>query len=803
MGNLTKNRRLIGEQAQKLIMVLFVLLGVGCSTTKNLPEGEILYIGQKETTFTKSSEDEMNGDLLSELEGALNKAPNNSLLGSVRYRRPFPIGLWIYNGTINAKSKFGKWINKTFGAKPILVSSVNPEIRAKIATNILHDFGYFNGSVSSKIIPHKRNRNKAYVKYTVEVGGRPYLVDTLTYIKFDRAIQNTLDYTYPWSKVKRDDQFNVLSLDAERKRVSEILRNLGYYYFNPNLLTYEADTTAVKGCVNLRMKPVNGVSKLAQEKRYLGKTSFYIRGKNGEKTNDSLMYRDLKIYYYNKLEVNPKMLYRWVNADRFTSNSFEKKQADRRLFNQTRHEQMQERLSEVAIFKYIETQYIPRNEDAKNDTLDVEINAALELPMDAQLDFNLTSKSNNQMGPGAAFTLGRRNVFGGGERWDIKLKGSYEWQVGGNRSSHAMNSYELGLSSSLTFPKLFFPTVSNREFTYPTSTVVQLYGNQLNRAKYYTMLSFGGKFSYDIQPKRTMKHTITPLRLTFNILRRTTAEFDSIARINPALYVSLQNQFIPAMEYTFTYDDLAVRRKKNRLWWQTTFTSSGNITSLIYAAAGKKLSQKGKDLLGSPFAQFLKVNSDLRYTWNIDRKNSLVGRVAAGIIWTYGNSLIAPYSEQFYVGGANSIRAFTVRSIGPGGFIPNRDSRYAFIDQTGDIRLEANLEYRFNLIGNLNAALFLDAGNVWLLRDDLVTNSISGNKASQNRENGRFSFKDFLQQIALGTGFGLRYDLDFLVLRLDWGIGLHLPYKTNKSGFYNIENFKDGYGFHFAIGYPF
>lgn len=777
----------------------------GCSTTKNLPEGEVLYVGQKKTIFDKEVDGRVGGTAMSELEGALNKAPNNSLMGSTRVRYPLPIGLWYYNRFVNSKSKYGKFMLRTFGAKPVFISSVNPDMRTKIGTNILHDFGYFNGKVTSEVIPHKKNVRKAYVKYDVNFG-EPYYVDTLVYVNFERSIQNMLNNAAPWSKVKAGEQFSVLDLDAERKRVSNILRNLGYYYFNTSMLTFEADTTQVAGRVSMRMKPIKGLPKEAQKKYYIGDTSFHLLGPKGEEPDTMMRYKDLDIYYYKKLKVRPAMLYRWINADQYTANSFTRRRGQKRLYNETRHNQMLERLSEVSIFKYIETQYIPKDSTLlSNDTLDIQIRSALELPMDAQFDFNLTSKSNDQLGPGAAFTLSRRNVFGGGERWDIKLKGSYEWQVGGNKGtkSSVMNSYEFGASTSLTFPKLFLPKVHKREFHFPASTTAQIYVNQLNRAKYYKMLSFGGKLSYDLAPKKTMRHTITPLRLTFNILRSTTADFDSIARINPALYISLQNQFIPAMEYTFTYDNSSVRRKNNNIWWQSTITSSGNITSLIYAAAGEKLNDKGKDLLGTSYAQFLKFNSDFRYTWNITKKQSIVTRVAGGIIWSYGNSLIAPYSEQFYVGGANSIRAFTVRSIGPGGFVPNRNSRYAFIDQTGDIKFEANLEYRFNLIGNLNGALFLDAGNVWLLRDDARLHEEGDNVLQQRRDNGKFDISKLGKQIALGTGLGLRYDLGFLVLRFDWGIGLHMPYETSKKGYYNIEKFKDSIGFHFAIGYPF
>lgn len=209
-----------------------------------------------------------------------------------------------------------------------------------------------------------------------------------------------------------------------------------------------------------------------------------------------------------------------------------------------------------------------------------------------------------------------------------------------------------------------------------------------------------------------------------------------------------------------------------------------------------EIQQKEKELLGNPFAQFLKYSSEVRYTYHISEKQQLATRLMGGVIWAYGNKTIAPYSEQFYVGGANSIRAFTVRSIGPGRFHPANNSGYSYVDETGDIKLEANLEYRFRIFsnfmgGNLNGAAFLDAGNVWLMRKD------------EARPGAEFNLRHFFDSIALGTGVGIRYDLSFLILRLDFGFALHVPYDTEKSGYYNIPKFKDGMGIHFAIGYPF
>ena len=192
----------------------------------------------------------------------------------------------------------------------------------------------------------------------------------------------------------------------------------------------------------------------------------------------------------------------------------------------------------------------------------------------------------------------------------------------------------------------------------------------------------------------------------------------------------------------------------------------------------------------NPYAQFLKLETKFTKLWTIKSHTTIAAHINIGAIWAYGNSTIAPYTEQFYVGGANSVRAFNVREIGPGRYRSTSRNR-SYIEQTGDIKVLANLEYRPHLVGNLYGALFLDAGNVWTLQED------------SSRPSSEFKFKNFLKEMALGTGVGLRYDLDFFIIRLDWGIGLHVPYATGITRFYNIPKFRDAQTLHLAIGLPF
>lgn len=765
-------------------MLVAVCLLAACSTTKNLPEGETLYVGVKDMEVINEDKTPAGVQALEEVEAALSYPPNNAVLGSNSLRFPVPFGLWIYNGFAKYQEKrgLGRWIFNKLAANPVYLSTVNPDTRVKVAANLLRDYGFFNGAVSYSVDSMK-NPRKAKLSYKIDMAN-PYYLDSIMYLNYPSRADSLIRATYKQRVLRKGDNFSVLQLEAERQRLSTLFRNNGYYYFRPEFITFRADTLRKPGYVSLQVVPRKGVPVEARRPYYIGKTSVYLTGHRGEQPTDSLAFGDMIIHYHGKKPGIREAVLR----KRFLFKEGE-------LYSQIRQTYTQEALSRLGVFKYAEFRYFPKDTLPSCDTLDVKVNAMFDLPYDGELELNVTTKSTDQTGPGAAFSLSRRNFMRTAAKLSFQLKGSYEWQTassGVSGSKSKMNSYELGMSFSLDYPRIVLPWIRNRvdRFRFPSHTSFKLYANQLNRARFFKMLSFGGTVSYDFRPSRTWKHTVTPFRLTFNTLQHTTSEFDSIMDVNRSLALSLGNQFIPAMSYTFTYDN-ALLKKRHNLWWETSFTSAGNVTSAVYAMFGDGFKKKDKKLLKSPFAQFLKMTSEVRCLFKVGEKQHIAARLMGGVLYAYGNQTVAPYSEQFYIGGANSIRAFTVRSIGPGTFRPNPDNRYGYIDETGDIKMEANVEYRFPILGDLYGAAFLDAGNVWLLRGD------------EARPGGKFALKDLGKSIALGTGFGLRYDLTFLVIRLDMGVALHAPYDTGKSGYYNIPKFKDGLGLHFAIGYPF
>ena len=451
-------------------------------------------------------------------------------------------------------------------------------------------------------------------------------------------------------------------------------------------------------------------------------------------------------------------------------------------------------LSNMQIFSRLQFTCTPRDTTQMCDTLDVRLDVTMDQPIEAEFDFNITQKSNSQIGPNAAILLSKRNAFGHGETFTLKLKGSYEWLTKGAqvvKGQDQINSYDAGAGVSITYPWLVFPGLNKKRFRYPTSTSFKFDFDHLNRSGYYRLLSFNAEATYAFQTSRSFIHRVTPLSLTYDRLEHTTAKFDSIASQNRALLVSLQDQFIPAMQYTLIYDNNWDIHRRFNTWMEVSVKESSNLIGGVSTLMGwKKFDEKGKKMFSSPYSQFLKLTFDLRNKYKLTDKSLIATRLYAGALWSYGNSSFAPYSELFYVGGANDIRAFAARAIGPGRYY-DYQGRGTYLDQAGDLKLEANIEYRFNLVSNLHGALFLDAGNVWMLRRD------------DGHPSGDFRSGSLLNSIALGTGFGFRYDLEFLVLRLDLGIGLHAPYDTGKSSYYNMPKFWDSLGFHFAVGYPF
>jgi len=760
------------------ISALCIALLAACSSTSKIPEGEQLFTGLKKIKYVNYTDGDHFDETKKELDAALAAKPNGSLFGSSYYRSPIQFRLWMWNAFSDSESKMGKWLTKNFGKAPILMSQVNPELRTSVAESVLKNKGYFRGKVDYETFTQS-NPKKGKIGYTVKMN-HLFTLDSIEYENFPPVPDSLIDATLSDAKIHRGDPFDVSTLESERQRIGTLLRNNGYFYYQPNYASYLADTLAVPGKVQLKMELADGVPEQALHQWYIGKIDIDIRKQFMERLNDSITRRSSVIHFNGKRpKLRPRIITRNVKFRKGQQYSYEN------------YLESLNKLTAMGLFNVIDFKFTPRDTLPTCDTLDLRLNCVLDKPYDFYIETNLTGKTTGRLGPGLSLGFTKRNAFRGGEKLNVNLWGSYEWQTGHkyDGSSSKVNSYEYGLEASLEFPRLVLPGFRLRtKFYSQPSTYLKVSFDDLNRAGFFRRRVISSEWTYRFQTSATTIHQFSPLIIEYDYMLSSTEKFDSIRQANPYLDVSMRNQFVPKMRYTYIY--MSPSDYRNPIYWETTVSEAGNILSLGYMAAGKKWGTKDKKMFSNEYAQFLKIETDFRKTWSLTEQSQLVGHLNLGFLWAYGNSEIAPYNEQFYVGGANSLRAFTVRTIGPGSYVAP-DNQISYMDQTGDLKFVANLEYRFPLFGKLSGATFLDAGNVWTLRD------------SDTREGGKFEFKNTFDQLALGTGVGLRYDIGYFVIRLDWGIALHFPFDTGKSGYFNTPSFKDGQSIHLAIGYPF
>ncbi len=753
-----------------------------CSTTKRLDDDEVLYTGVK-SIKVNSSEGNLPADLVSDLEQAVAVRPNNAtplLYPYSKFRYPFPVGLWLYNNWTDSVKGVKKWIYNKLASNPVLVSDVRTDQRMKMVEQILDDNGYFGSSATYDIVYDKKNAKKASIAYTFDVSS-PYRIDSIQYInRPNDGLSNFVDSLAKKSVwFQKGSIFCVDSLSSLRVNIANQLRNRGYYYFRPEYIEFLADTFMNPRNVAMKINFIDNMPAIARNKfKTRDIVTILLRNEvyKNQGTPDTIPTNkgDLII-------MRPQRVRKGIIPECITFR-------EGRVFSVRDMDRTQTRLARLGIFSNIQIQPVPADTSAGGSEMDVYITCRYDRPMEVTLELNATSKSNSYIGPGLVGTFMHHNIFGGAEKLSVSLNADYEWQTGRNRSS-VFNSYEFGIQTSLAFPRLLAPKFIPRSRRDLNWTNISLGGSVLNRPKYFKLAEYNMGITYEWRATRHAVNSFTPFKLVYNKLIHTTESFDSIKQKNPAVALSFESRFIPQLSYTYTYDRWLERERNNQLTFTASFTEAGNIFDGIYSLCGVKGEKK---LFGTPFSQFVK--GQVQLVWNHrlipKRDHWLVTRVLLGAEHAYGNSSEVPYSEQFYIGGANSIRAFTVRSIGPGSYRVSRDQVNGYFDQTGTFKFEMNAEYRFPIAGDLHGAAFIDTGNIWLLKNDPL------------RPGGKLNGRTFLKDLALGTGAGLRYDMDMLVVRLDVGYGLHTPYSNGTGHYFNVP-FKKAFALHLAIGYPF
>lgn len=739
------------------------VLSGNTSAVENMAQRELTKEEQDSIRMQELIDKEAYSTARAEVAGALAYPPNGTIMGSSRWTHPFTIGLWVWNRYGQSESTFGKWMMNTLGATPKYISTASPSIRTQVARNTLRNHGYFRGDVQYRIEDVKNPRKKK-ISYQI-LPGALFHLDSIEYRGFPLGIDTLIRQNMDGTLLRRNAPFNVPTLSNERDRIASILRNHGHYYFRSDHIAYWADTLMRSEHVQLQVVPSPTMSQAAKQPFHIGRTRITVLKYNTRELTDSFSLRNLSMQWSGGDKRKPSLRLSAFNRYLYL------KHGD--LYNQDLNDLMINKLSGMGIFSSVQVNYVPRdtsllkgryNAALSDDTLDIEIQCTLDKPYDSEFEAKITNKTNGLLGPGASYSINKRNAFRGAETLTLGVNASYEWQTGANMQGDntGINSWELGGNLNLTYPRfIFFGNLwrkLNRRIQ--ASTLFKMDIKWMNRAGYYGSASAGARIKWTFKKGENILHEFTPVRLEYNHLLSTSARFDSLMTENPALYESLRDKLVPSMEYAFTWTSPKVQKHQGRI---SLFTKQA--------------------------LQFQKYTAEYSHMLRVSPRSQLVVRGYLGFIWNYGDKT-APYADLFSAGGANSIRAFGVRGIGPGSYNP-AESSYSYLDQVGNVRFECNVEYRFPIVANLFGAVFMDAGNVWLTKEDPA------------RPGGRFQWKNLGKELALGTGAGLRYDLEFLVIRFDVGVGLHAPYDTGKTGYYNMPSFGKSLGYHFAVGYPF
>lgn len=785
------NRNLTYTYWLKSLSLVLALWGVAsCASYKNhLPEKDTLYIGSKlkviDSQITERSA------LEDELKEAIRPKPNKKIFG-LRFK------LGVYNTVGEPKSEKGmrKYLRDKIGEPPVLGSTFNLGRNQNILYNKLQNNGYFSPEVRAKRIDDSVSR-KTSGEFEIIAGKRKYFrsVDFLEGDTSDIAIE--IRSVAEGSLIKKGNPYFLDAISAERNRIDLELKNKGYYYFSPDFLIARIDTglNADSLDVHLTLKYEAMQPKAFQvyhiKDIYIN--SNYIVRTNSTNNNR----RDTAQGTIRRTPQTDTINYELFNIVKRREENFKPflfkssiafKPGDvysRRVQNLSLN-----RLVSLNAFKFIKNDMVESYDSTGRPMLSAIYLLTPYPSKSLNLETSAFSQNDSRVGSRVSIGWRHRNILKGAEQLEVKLTGGFEMQYGGDMK--IPNLYQGGIETNLTVPRLLFARSlglsSNSNFV-PKSNIKLGYNYYL-RETAYRLNTFNFGLGYQWKEAINKDHKLYPINITY--VRTDTIGTTTDYRLSNILF----NGVIIGPTYQFTYNSIVAGRQDLNFFFDGLVDLSGNILGM---AQGAKLSEPSKKIFGANFAQYVKLQTDFRVYKNFGKQSMWASRLFLGAGYAYGNSYSMPNVKQFFVGGASSLRGFRSRMLGPGTYhqdsLPDAER---FLELLGDIKLEANTEFRFPIYSTwAKGAVFADAGNIWLWRDN------------PEMPGGKFS-SDFLKQIAVNGGIGLRFDFSIIVLRTDFGIPLRKPwYEPGNRWVIDEINFgspkwrRENIIFNLAIGYPF
>ncbi len=772
-----------------LICLLFIS---GCSPTKYVPDGEYLLNRYKIDSKNRNIKKD-------DLERAVKQKPNKRILG-------LKFHLSLYNLSKKDKdTRINRWL-RTIGEEPVIYDAFQTDKSSQQLKEVSSQKGYFNAVVEDTVTFRKK---KAKVNYSIQAN-KPYRVRRVHYNFEDTTLRGIVLADTLESLIKEGTRYDVAVLQNERNRLEKLLKDEGYYTFSKHYVYFEIDSSLQSN----RLDVYIGIKQFQQntgsyryvtvphEKHVINRVYVYsnydpqLELTDPEAYNNSLDTTEYEGLYFitnNREEVvKPKVV---VQSNYIQEGD---------LYNLTNVEQTNTHLSSLQVFRLINIQFREgqENRDGEYQPLDCIIQLAPFTQQSYTVELEGTNSAGN-LGGAVNLLYQHRNLFRGANILNIKLKGAIEALT--EKKLGFSNALELGAEASLGLPKFLFPFLEAERFVkkYNPKTTFTLAYNYQRRPVYIRTIA-NASIGYSWRSPGFSSHIIRPFDINAVKIPVIDSAYFHESIEGTYLEYSYQDVFISGINYSYIYNNQNLNKKQDFIFFRFNGETAGN---LLYAynkiAHTKKSDSTGYELFDLEFAQFVKGDIDIRYNQVINEGNDFIYRASIGVAYPYGNSTSIPFTRQFFTGGANGIRAWHVRSLGPGSV----GDTLKYYNQTADIKIEGNLEYRFKLFWVIGGALFLDFGNIWTIKED--KNSV----AKYGYDPAYFQWNKFYKDLAVGTGLGLRFDFSFFVFRLDVGMKLRDPrdiyeneVKLDTSKWIPWDrklSLRDDFTLHIAIGYPF
>ena len=758
-----------------------LLLLAGCSTTKYVPEGHFLLDDVK----IRSTDEQVK---VGDLSSYLRQHPNS------KWFSLFKVPLYVYDWSGRDTTR---WINRVLrriGDAPVVYDAELARQGENEMLKALQNKGYINGRIAREEI---RKEKKIKLRYHI-IPGTPLQVEEIFRIVPDARIDSILQAEDSSATLLRPGMLlDINELDRERNRIVSLLQNRGYYDFNKDYITYAVDTVGRGNSARLALylNPLARVSDSVMQPHipyYIDSVRIYpdfdlfsgVASQEPPEGYDTLHYGKLSIILRSgeRPYLRPKVLLRNLHV---YPDSLYSEQAVSDTYS---------RYARLGILKYTNMRF-----EQKPDTNLLNCYLFLSKGRSHSLSFSIEgTNSAGDLGAAASITTEHRNLFRGSETFSLKLRGAYE-AISGLTNAITNQYTEYGIEASLSFPRFLFPFLSSefRRRSWATTELSVGYSNQ--KRPEFARNIFEGRWSYRWNNRKSqLQHRIDLIDVSYIKMPWISDEYRDNYLGNSILRYNYNDQMIMRFGYGLVFSNRSIsglglgssNANTNGYTIRFNVESAGNLLYGLSKAFSFPRNDEGRySTFGLPYEQYLKGDIDFSLKLPVDSRNTLALHAAVGVAYPYGNSDMLPFSKRYFAGGANGVRGWSVRGLGPGRYSGGQS--IDFMNRSGDIKLDLSAEWRTKLFWKLNGAFFIDAGNIWTIRD------------YESQPGGTFHFNSFYRELAMSYGLGLRFDFDYFILRFDGAMKAIDPaYGAERYPIIH-PNFSDDFTFHFAIGYPF